>query len=92
MILLTNSIISKIERLRRYEKISCIFRFVFLIGIVFFTFLALYSNQYDYYSFVIICMLISTYAINWITDTLNGDLELLLDIIEYERCKKTHEQ
>lgn len=92
MILLTNCVISKIERLRQFQKINFIFRLVFLIGMVIFTFFALYSNQYEMYSFIIICMLISTYAINWIGDVLNNDLELLLDIVEYERCKKKHEQ
>ena len=91
MILLTDRIISKIERLRRFHRISAFSRSVFLVGMMSFSFFALYTEQYSYYSYMIICMLISTFLINLLSDTFNSDLEEILKIIEYQRCKNTHE-
>lgn len=87
MILLSNTLIKKIDRLRFYNKINTRIRFIFVSLICCSIWYTIQNNIFEKYSGVILALLLTTFIINVTSDLLKSETENILDAVEYDKSK-----
>lgn len=87
MILLTEKSIRKIDKLRFYSKLNNRIRFIFLAIISGWTWHCYTNGTFESNCYTIVALLLSTFIINIISDTLKSDMENVLDAVEYDKSK-----
>ena len=87
MVILNNSTINRIDRIRKYKKIACVFDYFFFVVMVAFTCVAIFLDTYELYSYFIVAILLSKGAVRSVSSLFNDPTEEVLEVIQYDRAK-----
>jgi hypothetical protein len=92
MILLSEKIILKIDKLRFYNRLNTRIRLIFATIMSGWTWYTMQNNMFEMYSYTIVALLLTTFIINTVSDLLKSETENILYAIEYDKSKIKYER
>jgi len=87
MIILNEEIISKIDRIRRFNKLKIAFNYTFYLLAIVSTLVAVFFNMYEHYSVFIMSLILSKGAVSCISYFFDDKVEEILEVVQYNHSK-----
>jgi hypothetical protein len=87
MIVLSESVIRKIERVRKNNRIIQVVNYLFFTMLTMVAWVAIYTGTWEDYNFCIIALLLSKGLINCVNNYFNDPVEEILDVTQYNHSK-----